>query len=130
MASAGSSNNTATPEFDLEAHAPKMSEIVQYVFPGPSPMKAQLATSLWAVGSASFVFYMSTAFHPPQVRPIFGPVFYYLILVVMVNCVFLHIPTLSDKPRLHTFARRLLPCGYLVLLVAVSASGLAIPFKS
>ncbi|XP_037447379.1 uncharacterized protein LOC119317082 [Triticum dicoccoides] len=137
MASAASSNNTATPDLDLEAQVPTVSEIARSVFPGASPTKAQLATSLWAVGSASFAFGMSTAFHPPQAGPIFGPVFCYLILAVVVataaaemaTSVFLHIPALSGKPRLQAFARRLLPCGYLVLLVSVSASGLAIPFK-
>lgn len=137
MESAASSNNNATPGVDLEAQAPTVSEIAQSVFPGASPTKAQLATSLWAVGSASLVFGMSTAFHPPQAGPIFGPVFHYLILAVVVataavemaTALILHAPTLSDKPRLHAFARRLLPCGYLVLLVAVSASGLASPFK-
>uniref|UniRef100_M8BQE5 Uncharacterized protein n=1 Tax=Aegilops tauschii TaxID=37682 RepID=M8BQE5_AEGTA len=134
MGSAASSNNNATPDLDLEA---TVSEIVQSVFPGASPTKAQLASSLWAVGSATFVFGMTPVFPPPQAGPIFGPVFHYLILgvvvataaVEMATAVFLRVPVLSDKPRLHTFARRLLPFAYLVLLVAVSTSGLAISFK-
>lgn len=121
---------------DLEAAT--VSGIAQSMFPGAAPTRAQLARSLWAVGSFTLLVGMTTAFHLPPAGPILVPAVYYLILAVvlaaaaveMATAVFLHVPAHPpDDPRLHAFARRLLPLAYLVLLVAVSASGFVIPFK-
>lgn len=131
MASADSTNNTMT---DLEAAT--VSEIAQSLFPWVSPTRAQLARSLWAAGSVTLVVGMTTAFHLPPAGPVFAhnKAVYYSILVVILAAAAVEMVTAfflprSDGPRFHAFAKRLLPFTYLLLLVAVSAGGFAIPFK-
>lgn len=115
-----------------------VSEIAQSLFPGASsPTRAQLARSLWVVGSATMVMGTTAAFHLPPAGPILGPAVYYIILVFIIAAAAVEMATAfflpridsDDAPRFHTFVKRLLPFAYIVLLLAVSASGFAIPFK-
>lgn len=131
----GSNNDSTITMPELEAAT--VREIVQSLFPWASPTRAQLARSLWAVGSVTLVMGMTTAFHMPLAGPIFGrykPAVYSFIVVVILAVAAVEMATAfflprSNMPRFQAFAERLLPFAYLVLLIAVSASGLAIPYK-
>ncbi|KAI4986741.1 hypothetical protein ZWY2020_019371 [Hordeum vulgare] len=93
------------------------------------PAVAQLGRTLWGLGSLTLVLALTTVLHLPAAGPVFAhykAAYYAVLALVLFVAVPVELatafclPRCSDGCRLLGFARGLLPCAYVLLLVVIS----------
>ncbi|KAE8796906.1 Monothiol glutaredoxin-S7, chloroplastic [Hordeum vulgare] len=124
---------------DLEIDRSTISNMLQSILLCASPPSvAQLACSLWGLGSLTLVLSLTTALHQPAAGPVFGRYreAYYTILAAVLFVVVpvelgtaFFLPRCNNRGRLLSFATGLLPCAFVLLLIVISVGGFAVPFK-
>ncbi|KAE8775216.1 Monothiol glutaredoxin-S7, chloroplastic [Hordeum vulgare] len=101
------------------------------------PAVAQLGRALSGLGSLTLVLALTTVLHLPAAGPVFihyKAVYYTILAFVLFIAVpvelatVFRLPCCSDDRRLIAFAKGLLPCAYVLLLVVISVGGF-VPFK-
>ncbi|KAE8775214.1 Monothiol glutaredoxin-S7, chloroplastic [Hordeum vulgare] len=123
---------------DLEIHHSTIINMLHSMVPCASPPAvAQLGRTLWGLGSLTLVFGLTTVLHLPAAGPVFAhykAAYYTILAFVLFIAVPVELatafclPRCSDGCRLLGFARGLLPCAYVLLLVVISVGGF-VPFK-
>ncbi|VAH96742.1 unnamed protein product [Triticum turgidum subsp. durum] len=111
---------------DLES----ITHMLQWVVPFASPPAVeQLGRALWGLGSLTLVLALTTVLHQPAAGPVFAhykAAYYTVLAFVLFVAVPVELgsafclPRCSHGRRIHHFARVLVPCAYLLLLVVIS----------
>ncbi|KAE8775210.1 Monothiol glutaredoxin-S7, chloroplastic [Hordeum vulgare] len=134
----GVQDNTMPPDLEIGQSTMEIDQctiinILHYMLPCASP----LGRALWGLGSLTLVLALTTALHLPAAGPVFAhyKAAYYTILAFVL---FVAVPAelatafyllrCSGACRLLAFARGLLPCAYVLLLVVIAVGGF-VPFK-
>uniref|UniRef100_A0A8R7Q929 Uncharacterized protein n=2 Tax=Triticum TaxID=4564 RepID=A0A8R7Q929_TRIUA len=130
----GVAASAAADMTDLES----ITHMLQWVVPFASPPAVeQLGRALWGLGSLTLVLALTTVLHQPAAGPVFAhyKAAYYTVLAFVLFVavpvelgIAFCLPRCSHGRRIHHFARVLVPCAYLLLLVVISVGGF-VPFK-
>ena len=116
----------STMEIDQSTIINILHSMVPYASP---PVAAQLGRTLWGLGSLTLVLALTTVLHLPAAGPVFAhykAAYYTILAFVLFIAVPLELatafclPRCSDGRHLLGFARGLLPCAYVLLLVVIS----------
>ncbi|XP_037444565.1 uncharacterized protein LOC119312883 [Triticum dicoccoides] len=115
---------------DLEIGQSTIINMMRSVIPCASPPAvAHLERALWGLGSLTLVLALTTVLHLPAAGPVFArykAAYYAILAFVLFVAVPVELatafclPRCTDGRRLIAFARGLLPCAYVLLLVVIS----------
>ncbi|XP_044950198.1 uncharacterized protein LOC123399879 [Hordeum vulgare subsp. vulgare] len=134
----GVQDNTMPPDLEMGQSTMEIDQcniinILHYMLPCASP----LGRVLWGLGSLTLVLALTTALHLPAAGPVFAhykAAYYTILAFVLFVAVPVELGTAFYLLRcsggccLLAFARGLLPCAYVLLLVVIAVGGF-VPFK-
>ncbi|KAE8786453.1 Monothiol glutaredoxin-S7, chloroplastic [Hordeum vulgare] len=132
--------NAMAADLEMGHSTSTMLNALHSMLPRASPPAvAQLQRALWGLGSLTLVLALTTLLHLPAAGPVFAhykPAYYAILAFVLFVAVPVVLATAFCLPRcadgrrrrLLGFARGLLPCAYVLLLVVISVGGF-VPFK-